>query len=90
MAENQNKKLFDCATVFAAAAVVQFVVPSPLDALLFPATATFLFYVTGQESAVLDAMRSKALVAVRVLQDKATDLYVQATQKKEDKQDTEE
>lgn len=78
-----QKQTFNALTVFVAAAAVQFVVPSSLDWVLFPAVATYWFVSTKQESAVLDTVRSKSIDTFHVVHQKIS-TFLSAAKKIDD------
>lgn len=61
----KEKLAYAAATVFFGTAIVQFIIPHPLDSLLLPCAAAAWFVTSGQELWVVDEIhaRSKPLVA---------------------------
>ena len=55
-----DKKYFDAACIFGAAAVAQLVIPWPLDSLLFPGALAYWWVQTNQRNVVVDYAFDKA------------------------------
>lgn len=68
---NQHQQLVDAATVFCGTALVQLVIPAPLDSLLLPAAVSYWYIKSGQHSWVVDEIHARSQKIATTIQGRA-------------------